>query len=265
MSDLAAQDLSCGYGDQRVFEFVSLAARPGEVLALLGPNGAGKTTLLRALARLLRPIHGHVILNDRDVWETHANELAAQVAVMPQTERRDWPLSVEQAVLLGRVPHRGWLLPFNAADRQIAARAMQMAGLDSLRDRSITELSGGEWRRAILARALAQEPRVLLLDEPIGGLDLKYQYDVLERVRQMARSNSLIAVLTLHDLNLAALYADRLALLADRRLVALGTPEEVMTPERIGTAYGVAVDVLRHPVWRTPLVVPRVAMQKIDS
>lgn len=259
MNDLSASDLACGYRGRAVFEALSLAARPGEVLALLGPNGAGKTTLLRALARLLRPMHGRVALGDCDVWKMRADELAAQVAVMPQSERRDWPISVEHAVLLGRAPHRGWYLPFTAEDRQIAGKALAAAGLAALGARPITELSGGEWRRAILARALAQQPRVLLLDEPIAGLDLKFQFDVLDRIRTMAAADELVVVLTLHDLGLAALYADRLALLAGHKLIAVGTPEEVLTADRLGMAYEIPVNVVRHPIYGTPLVVPLVA------
>jgi iron complex transport system ATP-binding protein len=281
---IEARELTCGYGRRRVLEALSLAARPGEVLVLMGPNGAGKTTLLRALARLLPPDSGQVLLGDRDVWSLSAQSLARDVALMPQSERREWPLSVEECVRLGRTPHRGWVLPFSHEDRRIVETALEAAGLDGLRTRPVTELSGGEWRRMILARALAQQARVLLLDEPTAGLDLKYQVDVLRLVRNMAAEHQLVVVLTLHDLNLAALYGDRLALLsaprgsgsdlpqrlpdsngavapgeppvADHALVALGRPEEVLSAERITQVYGVPVTVMRHPVYQTPMVVP---------
>lgn len=253
---IEARDLTCGYGRRRVLEELSLAVCPGEVLVLLGPNGAGKTTLLRALARLLPPEGGQVLLGDRDVWSLSARSLARDVALMPQSERREWPLSIEECVQLGRAPHRGWVLPYSQEDRRIVEAALESAGLSEMRTRSVTELSGGEWRRMILARALAQQAQVLLLDEPTTGLDLKYQVDVLRLVRNMAAENQLVVVLTLHDLNLAALYGDRLALLADHALVALGPPEEVLSAERVTQVYGVPVTVMRHPVYQTPMVVP---------
>ena len=258
MTSLEARDLSCGYGSHRVLEALSLAARAGEVLVLLGPNGAGKTTLLRALARHLKPTHGSVRLHDKSIWDIRPHEFAREVALTPQNERREWPLTVEESVLLGRAPHRGWLLPYTADDRQAVEGALVAAGLSELRDRAITELSGGEWRRMILARTLAQQARALLLDEPTAGLDLKYQVDMLGRVRRLATHDGLIVVLTLHDLNHASLYGDRLALLAERTLVAVGSPEEVLTAERIGRTYGVPVTVTRHPVYGAPMVVPMV-------
>jgi iron complex transport system ATP-binding protein len=256
---LEARRLTCGYGRRRVLEALSLAAQAGEVLVLLGPNGAGKTTLLRALARLLPPQEGQVLLYDRDVWTLPPRLAAREIALMPQSERRDWPLTVEECVRLGRAPHRGWLLPYASEDRRIVEEALQAAELLELRERPITELSGGEWRRMALARAVAQQARVLLLDEPTAGLDLKYQAEMLRLVRGMAVDKQLVVVLTLHDLNQAALYGDRLALLARHELAALGPAEEVLTAERISRVYGVPVAVMPHPVYQTPMVVPLVA------
>ena len=256
MQSLEARRLTCGYGTRRVLEELSLAARAGEVLVLLGPNGAGKTTLLRALGRLLRPSQGSVLLAERDIWQLPPEQLSRQMALTPQSERRDWPLSVEEAVRLGRAPHRGWWLPYTEEDQQAIVQALEDTGLSDLRQRPITELSGGEWRRAILARALAQQARVLLLDEPTAGLDLKYQVEMLGLVRQLTVRQQLVAVISLHDLNLASLYGHRLALVCDRSLLAVGTPAEVLTAERVSQAFGIPVTIARHPVHGTPLVVP---------
>ena len=152
MSALEARNLTCGYGQRKVLEELSLSTQAGEVLVLLGPNGAGKTTLLRALARFLRPMRGSVLLHGQDIWRFRADETAQRVALMPQTERRDWPLTVEESVRLGRAPHRGWLRPYTVEDRQIVESALTGTGLQELRQRPITELSGGEWRRMIFAR-----------------------------------------------------------------------------------------------------------------
>jgi iron complex transport system ATP-binding protein len=238
-----------------VLDAVSVQARPGEVLALIGPNGAGKTTLLRAMARLLRPLGGVVSLAGRDIWRMRPRAVAGRVALAPQAAEL-WPLTVEQFVGLGRAPQRGWLLPLGRADRAAVAGALERAGAAELHERLVTELSGGEQRRAILARALAQEPRVLLLDEPTAALDLKYQAATLALTRHLAHNDGLAVVVTLHDLNQAAGVADRIALLAHGRLLAVGSPDEVLTAELIGASYEVPVSVCRHPIDGTPLITP---------
>lgn len=256
MDTLAAEHITCAYNGRPVLEELCLAAHSGEILALIGPNGSGKTTLLRAMARLLRPLRGRVLLAGEDLWRTAPRDVARQLALAPQTDGTNWPLTVERAVALGRAPHRGWLLPLSADDRAAIERALQHTGLISLRERRVTELSGGEQRRVILARVLAQEPQVLLLDEPTAHLDLKYQTEILELAARLAHQHGLAVVITLHDLNLAALHADRLALLSEGQLLATGNPAEVLTPERLTQVYGVPVVVTRHPVSGTPLVMP---------
>jgi iron complex transport system ATP-binding protein len=256
MKTLESQHLRCGYGSHVVLSELSLVAEPGQVLALLGPNGAGKTTLLKALARLLRPERGHVVYRGQDVWRESARQAARWMAVMPQNESRDWPLTVQESVLLGRSPHRGWLVPFMAEDYELADAAMTRLQLGPLRERPITQLSGGEWRRVVLARALAQQPEVLLLDEPTAQLDLKYQLETLQHIRHLAHDDGLVVILTLHDLNQAALYADRVALLGGEGLVAVGTAREVFTAETLAGVYGIPVKVVSHPVYDAPFVVP---------
>lgn len=256
MNQLAARELSCGYGPQPVFEHWDLSLQPGEVFVLLGPNGSGKSTLLRALARQLKPRAGHVVLDEKDLWQQGPEAVARHIALMPQNERRDWPLNVEEAVLLGRVPHRGWLAPFTAEDRQALERALLATGLRELRTRPITELSGGEWRRMVFARALAQQASVILLDEPTSGLDIKYQHEVLLTARDLAHNSRLSVAVTLHDLNLAALYGDRLALISRGHPLLIGPAAEILTPERIQQAFSIESRVIPHPVYGTPLVVP---------
>lgn len=258
MKTLEMQNLTCAYDGRSVLENLCLAARPGEVLALIGPNGVGKSTLMRAMARLLRPSRGRVLLAGRDLWRTTPRDVARQLALAPQASGTQWPVTVEQAVALGRAPHRGWLLPLTAQDRIATDRALEQTGLSSLRDRRVTELSGGEQQRVVLARVLAQEPQVLLLDEPTSHLDLKYQSGILGLVHRLAHQEGLTVVISLHDLNLAALYADRLALLGERQLLAVGPPAEVLTPERLTKVYGVPVIVTSHPLYGIPLVMPAV-------
>jgi iron complex transport system ATP-binding protein len=256
MTRLEAQHLTCAYDRQTVLHDLSLTVQPGEILALLGPNGAGKTTLLRALARLLRPRLGTVLLAEQHIWRLRPRAVARRLALAPQSESVSSPVTVEQAVALGRAPHCGWLLPYSAHDRQVLEQVLARTGLLELRHRLITELSGGEQRRVILARAIAQEPQVLLLDEPTTHLDLRYQTEILALLRSLARRDGLAVVVTLHDLNHAALCATRVALLAHGTLVTVGSPEAVLTPDCLARVYGVAVVVTRHPVYGTPLVAP---------
>lgn len=253
---LEVQHITCGYRSRPVLTDLCLAVERGEVLALIGPNGAGKTTLLRALGRLLRPSIGTVALDGVDLWRLTPRVVARRLALAPQTHGGSWPLTVEQTVGLGRAPHRGWLLPLSAHDREAVNRAMRRMDVDQFRDRSMHELSGGEQRRVILARALAQAADILLLDEPTAYLDLRYQLEILQLARGMAHEDGRAVVITLHDLNHAAMCADHIALLAGGQLQLAGTPAEVLTPARIAHVYGVPVVVTPNPVDGTPLVTP---------
>ncbi len=260
MTDLEASQLTCAYDGTAVLHEVCLSMAAGEVLAIIGPNGAGKTSLLRALARLLRPQKGAVLLSGQELWRLSPRAAARRLALAPQVNGATWPLTVEQMVSLGRAPHQGWFMPLSAADHAVVRRTLDQTGLSDLKHRHVTKLSGGEQTRAILARALAQEPEVLLLDEPTAHLDLKYQVGILELARDLAHGHGLAVVVTLHDLNQASQYADRLALLAHGRLLATGRPSEVLTPELLGSAYEVPVIISIHPVHGTPLVTPLAAL-----
>jgi iron complex transport system ATP-binding protein len=256
MNPLSAKELSFAYADRAVLDRITLELRQGEVLVLLGANGAGKTTLLQALCRQLRPSAGTVFINQEDIRGFKSRVLAKNVALMPQHENRDSQLAVVDVVSLGRTPHVGWWMPLTANDHLVVQRSLEMTGLVDLQHRRITELSGGEWRRMILARALAQNASILLLDEPTAGLDLKYQLDVLSRIQAMSHECGLTVAISLHDLNHAAIFGDRLALMSDSHLLALGTPREVLRPEIIEQAFGVRVAVIDHPMHGTPFVVP---------
>jgi iron complex transport system ATP-binding protein len=256
MKALETTALTLGYKGRSVLHDLRLAVCPGSVLALAGPNGAGKTTLLRALARLLRPIHGAVLLDGKDVWSLSERETARSLGLVPQNESSDWPLTVDQVVMLGRASHRGWFRPYSAADRAAVDDALAQTGLADLSERLLNELSGGERQRVLIARALAQQPQTVLLDEPTAHLDLRYQGAVLGLVRRLAHERGLAVVMSLHDLNLVALYADRVALIAEGGLVAEGSPEAVLTAVHLERAYGVTVAIGRHPAYGTPLVMP---------
>ena len=251
---LDVSHISAGYPNRTVLRDLSLQARGGQVLGVIGANGAGKTTLLRVIGGTLTPKAGTVRLDTLDLGRLNTRERAQKVAVVPQGARLPEAFSVAEVVLLGRTPYLSLLGRESDADREIAREAMVHTDTLQLAERRIGELSGGEQQRVLVARALAQQPQVLLLDEATAHLDLKHQAEILGLARRMAHERDLIVVVALHDLNLAALFADRLALLRHGELLALAEPAVVLTPVLLMQAYDIPVIVSSHPIHHTPLV-----------
>ncbi|MGE3857119.1 MAG: ABC transporter ATP-binding protein [Dehalococcoidia bacterium] len=238
---------------------VSLTVAPGEMVGIIGPNGAGKTTLLRAVTGVTRLAGGTIAVAGAPLSARTARERARTVAVVEQLPEAPPTMLVRDLVLIGRFPHLGLLGRESARDLAIAAEAMERAGCAALGERMVGTLSGGERRRAFIARALAQEPRLLLLDEPTAGLDASAQGEVMQVVRALAdapgepRAGVLVVI---HDLSVAAAWCDRLVLLAGGEVVAAGTPAEVVTADHLARVYGPHVTVLAHPETGAPLVIP---------
>ncbi|BAS29322.1 ABC transporter ATP-binding protein [Limnochorda pilosa] len=251
---LELTDVHAGYPGRPVLRGVSLAVREGEFLGLIGPNGVGKTTLLRVAAGLLVPDRGHARLGGRPVQGIPRRELARQVAVVGQAAPASFGLTAWEVVLLGRLPHLRRFQREGPRDLQAAAEAMRLTGTEKLRDRRVDRLSGGEAQRVQLTRALAQEPEILLLDEPTAHLDIGHQVEFLDLLLRLNRERRLTIVASLHDLNLAAQYCRRLVLLEGGRVRAAGTPEEVLTEPILASTYGTPVRLGRHPVQGTPAV-----------
>jgi iron complex transport system ATP-binding protein len=247
MTLIEAQQLSLGYNGHAVIDHLDLVARPGELVGLIGPNGAGKTTVLRALAGLLQPRDGNVLVDEQSIGALSSAARARSIGLVPQGEAYVWPLRVEELVLLGRAPHRGWLLPMSHHDHAVVEQALEQTQLVSLRHRPIDKLSGGERQRVMIARALAQEPHVLLLDEPTANLDVHHQLRLLDLVRKLVDARQLTAIIAIHDLALAARYCDRLMLLHHKRSYAVGKPEEVLTPDNLKTVFGIDAELYRDP------------------
>lgn len=243
---LSVRNLSVGYAGRAVLRALSLDLRPGEFLSLAGPNGVGKTTLLRTLGGSLAPLAGSALLDGADLSSLSRRELASKVARVAQSARADWPFTVAEAVSLGRYPRLGWFGRLGSGDRREVEKALARTSLSELSDRLVTELSGGELQLVMIARALAQEPAILLLDEPVSSLDVKHQVQVLQLLRDLA-AEGITVVASLHDLNLASLYADRIALFADGRLLAAGTPTEILREDLIGEAFGIPVLIGSYP------------------
>ena len=240
-SALRAHRLSVTLGGARILHAVDLRVRPGEVVALVGPNGAGKSTLLRALAGLL-PADGEARLLGRAVGDWSARERGQRLALVRQATDLTAAFTVREVVALGRAPHLGWLAQPSPADRDIVDGALDAMGLRDLAGRQVPTLSGGEQQRTLLAQALAQDPAVLLLDEPTAHLDIRHQLDLLARVRRQSRQGRAV-VAALHDLGLAARFADRIAMLSRGRLVADGPPADVLTPALLHDVFGVRAEV----------------------
>ena len=254
MPALHMSDLTAGYGRRPVLRGVSLSVNHGEVVALVGPNGAGKSTLIRVLSGVVAARGGEARLNGVDLLRLAPSDRARRVAVVPQMIHLPDAFTVGEIVLMGRTPHLPLWAGESRLDCEIAWQAMRRTQVDALSDRRVDELSGGELQRVVIARALAQQPQVLLLDEPTAHLDLKHQVAVLELVRSLAHDQDLAVLLTLHDLNQAAQYADRVALMQQGSLVAQGLPAEVFTAARLSEVYGVPVAIGQHPTRGTPLV-----------
>jgi iron complex transport system ATP-binding protein len=243
---ISGSGISFSYGSRDVLNRVDLHARHGEVLGLVGPNGSGKSTLLRILYGSLAPHAGTVMLDHTELRRLNAQERARTVSVVVQETPGDLPLLVSDMVLLGRTPHQPRLGRRKARDEQAAAQALERVGMLGRADQSFELLSGGERQRVLIARALAQEATHLLLDEPTNHLDIRYQHEILKLVRDLAGTNNHAIVVVLHDLNLAAAYCDRVLLLNESRVVAAGTPSEVLVPEYLEPVYKIGVR--RFPV-----------------
>lgn len=250
---LTADGVHAEYRGIEALHDVSVSILPGRVLAVIGPNGSGKSTLLRVLAGLLPPARGTVRLGDGEIGNLPLRERARTVALLPQHHEGGGELTVEEMVMLGRTP---FLPPYGspgAADRAVVARVLEATSSVSLTGRRVSNLSGGERQRVLLARALAQEPKLLLLDEPTSNLDVRYQYELLDLVRKLSRQQNLGVVLVLHQINLAAAVADSMLLLGPGGVTrSNGAPDKVMTPEHLEAVYGLPLAVAPHAVSGRP-------------
>lgn len=237
MELLQSVRLSFGYGSRQTIQEMTMGFRPGESVAIVGPNGAGKTTFIKCLAGIYSPKAGEVLLDGKPLRGIAPRERARRIGYVPQMSAASFPLTVTETVLLGRKPYVRWGV--GGEHLRVAERILDDLGLSRMSDRYIDELSGGERQKVMLARAMAQEPDILMLDEPIAALDIRHQLSVLEKVRQLVRRDGILSIAILHDLELASRFADRIVLMRDGRLYASGKPEEVLTAAHIREVYGV--------------------------
>ncbi len=258
---LRVHNLHAGYNGGDILKGVSLDLERSAFVGVIGPNGSGKTTLLRSMSRSLPPRKGSVELDGRDIYAIPSREFARRVAVVPQDTLVTFDFSVLEVVLMGRSPRLGRFAVESSRDVSVAMDALARTGTDHLATRPISALSGGERQRVMLARALAQEPEVLLLDEPTSHLDISFQFEIMDLVRGLNRDHGLTVLAVLHDLNLAGHYCDTLALVGQGEVREIGPPETVITPANIRSVYGAEVWVRKHPASHRPYVIAGVRPQ----
>lgn len=251
---LNIQSIKVSYGETEILHDVSLEIPAGEVVSLIGPNGAGKTTMMRAISGVIPLQSGSVFVGGQDLSSTPVDQRARLLAVVPQARKLTPEYTAKQAIMMGRTPYLGWLGNPGQVDFDKVDWAIDRTGISGLVERRVDELSGGEQQLVLIARALAQDAPVILLDEPTAHLDLRHQATILDLVHQLARERNLAVLMSLHDLNLVSIFSDRIALLDQGTILADGTPHEVLVRERLSSVYGVALDIIQHPHRDIPLV-----------
>lgn len=252
---IEARNVSAGYGRGAVLTDVSLGARAGELVAVLGPNGAGKSTLMRVLAGTLAPASGGVWLSGRPLGELSRGEIARELGVVPQDSDVAFGFSVREVVMMGRAPHQSSLLWVRPEDERAVERALERCDVAPLGSRAVSELSGGERRRVTIARALAQEPKVLLLDEPAAHLDVRHAVTVGDLIKSEVETRGVACIAVMHDLAATARWADRIVLLAGGAVRADGPPASVLDPALLESVFGIAIRVAEDPETGLPYMV----------
>ncbi|KIQ19064.1 ABC transporter [Rhodococcus sp. MEB064] len=253
---LVADNISVGYGDRIVIDSLDLEVHTGVITTVIGPNGCGKSTLLRALGRLLSPRQGQVTLDGKAIGHMKTKDVARTLGVLPQSPIAPEGLTVADLVARGRHPHQSWIRQWSRDDESEVARALQLTGIEDLAERPVDQLSGGQRQRAWISMALAQGTDVLLLDEPTTYLDLAHSIEVLDLVDRMHDEMGRTVVMVLHDLNLAVRYSDRLVVMHEGKIVASGTPSEVISEKMLADVFGLTAAVIDDPVSDRPLIVP---------
>lgn len=250
------KNLKWSFGEDNILKSISLDIKEGSFVCLVGPNGSGKTTLLKNILKIYEPHKNTIYINNNDITKLKHKYLAQNIASVPQNTSVDFDFTVLDIVLMGRSPHLKRFQSEGKRDFRIAKESMEMTNTWKLRDRSINSLSGGERQRVIIARALTQEPDILVLDEPISNLDIHHQIEILGLVKELCKDKGLTVITVLHDLNLALQYSDYLVLLDKGKIIVKGAPDEVLTEKNIKKVYNIDVCIIKNPINGKPHIIP---------
>ena len=253
-SAVDVKNLSHSYGDLPVLKNLTFSVQKGDFFIIIGPNGSGKTTLMRSLAGILKPPSGHLEILGRPMDQYTRKSLARTLAFVPQTIPVDFPFTVAEIVLMGRSPYLGMLGLEQEKDLEIARQAIAFTGLEHLTDRKLDQLSGGEQQQVFIARAICQQPQVILLDEPTAALDLAHQVRLMDLMEKLKQEKEVTVVMVSHDVNLAAMYGDRLLLINEGQIVCQGFPDEVLTFQILEDVYGCTLLIDESPLGKFPRV-----------
>jgi len=245
-------DVSLRYNHKTVLHNVSMKAAPGQILGLVGPNGSGKSTLIKGMAGVIDLFSGRILIDSHDIRTIKQDKLARLVATVPQSPVLPGAFTAFEVVLMGRTPYLGLLRYEGGKDLAITWQAMEVTHTQSFAERRVSEISGGERQRLVIARALTQQPKAMLLDEPTANLDINHQVEILNLVKSLCLEQSLTVIIALHDLNLAAQYCDWMVMLNGGKVYAEGTPVDILTAQNIKKVYGAEVCVYPHPVNKLP-------------
>jgi iron complex transport system ATP-binding protein len=253
---IAAEDVDFYFGAQKILKGINLSAEEGALIGIIGPNGSGKTTLLKTLSKVLKPARGLIFLNGNELSELSQRKIAKDLAVVPQDTSVNFDFTAFEVVLMGRTPHIGRLEKEKSEDRETALDTMRQTEIHELRDRLITTLSGGERQKVIIAKALTQEPKVLLLDEPTANLDIRNQIEIMDLIKDAVVQKDITAIMAIHDINLAARYCDEMILLRNGGIFATGQPKSVLTPKNVKAVFDINSVVNGNPADGSVYVVP---------
>ncbi|KGM95675.1 iron ABC transporter ATP-binding protein [Clostridium novyi A str. 4552] len=254
---LKIKDFKIGYDDKVIVKNFSLNVEKGEMLTIIGPNGSGKSTVLKAVGRLLKPMNGVVHLDGKLLQEMSNKEIAKEMACLSQHNSAPKDMTIRKIVSFGRNPHKSWFQGLNKEDEDIVTWAIEKTNLSNMENKNVSDISGGERQRAWIAMALAQKPKVLLLDEPTTYLDINNQIEILELVKELNEKLKLTVVMVLHDLNQAAKYSSKVLVLKDGEIKAKGKPEEILDKNLIRSVYNVDMDILKNQFGEKIIFIPK--------
>ncbi len=256
METLKIDEIEFAYGEEVILKDISFNIEEGEFISIIGPNGSGKSTLLKTLNNIYTPRKGNIYLDGEKIQKIKRREIAKRISLVPQESQINYEFTVEEIVTMGRHPYKRRFEKENLEDKRIIEEAMEMTYTTKLRDKLITEISGGEKQRVIIAKALAQNSSIILLDEPTSSLDINHQIEVLELLKKLNKNKNTTVVIVLHDINIASRYSDRIIFLKDGKIISKGRPEEVVTKNNIKKAYDMDIYLEINKYTRSPYLIP---------